>query len=94
MNRAYAADPTGEITCRICDKIVTNILNPIIGVLFGVAFVVFLYGVVEYIQGGSNDKSLETGKRHMVYGILGLVIIVGANGIIALINSTIVTIGG
>ena len=82
-----------EITCTICDKIVTNIFNPIVGVMFGLAFVVFLYGVLEFIQGGSNEKSVETGKRHMIYGILGLVIMVGVKGIIALIQSTVTTIG-
>ena len=91
ISTVYAAD---DISCTICDKIIANIYNPIVGVLFGVAFIVFLYGVLEFIQGGSNEKAVEIGKRHILYGILGLVIIVGVNGIIALIRSTVLTIGG
>lgn len=83
INTAHAASAVDDLV----GKIKTNILNPIIAIMFGLAFVIFLYGVVEFIQGGANEKSIETGKRHMIYGILGLVIMLGVNGIIAQIIS-------
>lgn len=86
-NVAYAVD------CAVCTKIATNIINPIIGLMFGLAFVAFLYGVLEFIQGGANEKTLETGKRHMIYGILGIVIMIGARGIIELIQRLVISLG-
>ncbi|MDO8492925.1 MAG: hypothetical protein Q7S19_00015 [bacterium] len=75
------------------DKVIANIssqiVNPILAVMFGFALLFFLYGMLEFIQGGANEKAVETGKRHMVYGILGLVVMVGARGIVDLIIGTI-----
>lgn len=84
INTAYAADAV-----TIVDKIKTQILNPIVGVMFGLALVYFLYGMLEFVQGGANEKSVEKGKQHMIYGILGLVIIVGVQGIISMITATV-----
>ncbi len=89
INTAYAASAD-----EIINNIKINVLNPILGVMFGFALLFFLYGVLEFIQGGSNEKAVEIGKRHIIYGILGLVIMVGVNGLIALISSTVKTIGG
>jgi hypothetical protein len=89
INTAYAAATADQIIARIT----TNIINPIMGILFGLAFVVFLYGIVEFIQGAGNEKAVEKGKQHIMWGILGLVIMVGFNGIITLISSTVTTLG-
>ena len=84
INTAYAAD-----AASIIGNIKIQIVNPILAVMFGLAFVMFLYGMLEFIQGGANEKSVETGKKHMIYGILGLVIMIGANGIVEMITKTI-----
>jgi hypothetical protein len=85
INTVHAADAAD----RIINSIKTNILNPIVAVMFGLALVMFLYGVLEFIQGGPNEKTLETGKRHIIYGILGLAIMAGVQGIIAQITETV-----
>ncbi len=81
-------------TDSIIGKIKTEIINPIIGVMFGFAFIVFLYGIVEFIQGSSNEKETERGKQHIIWGILGVVIMVAAMGIVNTISSTVTTLGG
>ncbi len=88
INTAYAASANDVI-----NKVADNIFNPIIAVMFGLALIMFLYGVLEFIQGGANEKAVEKGKQHIIYGILGLVIMVGVNGIIELIRATIQSFG-
>ena len=88
INTAYAA----EVECVICENVVNNIINPIIALLFGFALIAFLYGMLEFIQGGTNDKEVEKGKQHMMYGILGLVVMVGARGILEIIKGTIASL--
>ncbi len=84
INTAYAADiPT------VINNIKSQIVNPIIAVMFGLALIYFLYGMLEFFQAGANDKAAEKGKEHMIYGILGLVVMVGARGIVDIIISTI-----
>ena len=63
-------------------KLVTQLVNPSIKLLAGAAFVLFLYGLVKFIGNISKGGEADDGKRHMVWGIIGLVIIFGAYGIV------------
>lgn len=64
-----------------------EILAPIITLIALAAFVIFVWGVVEFIQGADNEEKRKTGQLHMIWGIIGLVIIFGANAIISIISA-------
>lgn len=70
------------------DKVKENIVDPIITLIALAAFVVFVWGVVDFIRGADDAEKRKTGQQHMVWGIIGLVIIFGTNAIIALIKTT------
>ncbi len=70
-------------------KVENAILNPLIELMVLAAFVVFVWGVVEFIQGAGNDEKRKTGQQHIIWGIIGLVIIFGARAIIALLTATV-----
>ena len=72
---------------NLLSKINTQILNPIIGLLIAIAVVFFLYGVLEFIMGADNAEKRETGKQHMIWGIIGLFIMVAVFGIMNLLAS-------
>lgn len=63
-------------------NIVTEIINPIILLLSAGAFVVFLWGVFEFIRQAGDEKKREEGRQAILWGLIGLVIIFGAYGII------------
>ena len=63
-------------------KVVVQIINPIILLLAATAFILFLWGVFEFIKGAGDEGKREEGKRAILWGIIGLVIIFGAYGII------------
>lgn len=69
-------------------KVVTQIINPIILLLAAGAFVVFLWGVFEFIRQAGEGSKREEGRRAIFWGIVGLVIIFGAYGIINLALGT------
>jgi len=71
------------------DKIKQFILNPIIVFLMAVALVYFLYGVVTFVWEASKGKITDEGKQHMIWGIIGLAIMVSAWGIVNLALGTI-----
>jgi uncharacterized membrane protein len=70
-------------------KVQEQILTPIITLLSLAAFVLFLWGIVEFIAGAEDEEKRKSGQQHMIWGIIGLVIIFGANAIVSLIKATV-----
>lgn len=70
-------------------KVQSEILTPIITLLTLAAFVLFLWGLVQFIAGSDDEEKRRTGQQHMIWGIIGLVIIFGANAIVSLIKATV-----
>ena len=67
--------------------ITKSILNPFIKLLFAVATAVFIWGVIQFITNVEDAEQKEAGKRHMVWGVVGLAIMLGTYGIIELLFS-------
>jgi zinc transporter ZupT len=65
-----------------------NIVNPLIGFLFAVALVYFLYGGLEFIMNQANEEKKTSGKSHMLWGVIGIVIMMGVWGILNIIIKT------
>jgi hypothetical protein len=63
-------------------KVVVQIVNPLILLLAASAFVVFLWGVFEFILHAGDEGKRAEGKSAIFWGLIGLVIIFGAYGII------------
>lgn len=70
-------------------KVQEQILTPIITLLTLGAFLIFLWGIVEFIAGATNEEKRAAGQQHMIWGIIGLVIIFGANAIVSLLKATV-----
>lgn len=71
-----------------------EIINPLILLLFALALAYFLYGVFEFIANQSNDEKKTTGKGHMLWGIIGLTIMMGVWTILGIILNTFPNIEG
>ena len=79
---------------ELLNRISEHIIDPIIFTLFTVAFVVFVWGLVQFVSHLDNEEARSTGGKHMIWGIIGMVVMVGVNSIIAVIQNVIVQIGG
>lgn len=78
-----------EQAIQIVADVSREILNPLINLLFAAALVYFIYGVVQFIAKADNEQARKKGKRHLVYSILGLVIMAGVWGIVQLLINTL-----
>ena len=78
-----ATEAAGFVT-----KFNTIILYPTIGLLSGVAFLVFLWGVAQYVMNADNDAARQDGVKHITFGIIGLFIMITAFAILALMAAT------
>src|SRR3989338_4072851 len=83
-----------EDATDLLNRISQFIINPMIFTLFSAAFVVFIWGLVQFVAQLDNEESRSTGGKHMLWGIIGMVVMVGVNSIIAIIQNTIGQIGG
>lgn len=67
-------------------KVETAIIDPLIAVLALAAFILFAYGVVEFIQGADNDEKRKIGQQHILWGIVGLAIMFSAKVIVTILQ--------
>lgn len=70
-------------------KFNTYLFNPLILLMVVLGVVYFLYGVFEYMRDSSSDDGREKGQRHMLWGLIGLSIMVGVFLIMRVILGTI-----
>lgn len=85
------AQETGTLSIKqLMYKISFYIINPLIIVGFVVALLYFIWGLIDFLRSRdtSPEKSTE-GRSHMLYGIIGLIIMVSAFAIMRLIGQTI-----
>ena len=66
-----------------------EILNPLIFFLMALASLQFIWGLIKYLKDSDNDEVRQDGKRHMIYGIIGLAIMIAAFGVIDFIAGSI-----
>ena len=70
-------------------KVNAQIVNPLIKFLFALAIAYFLYGVFEFISNQANEEKKTTGKSHMIWGIVGITIMLGVWGILSIILNSL-----
>ena len=71
------------------NKIGENILNPLIYLMFGVASLTFAWGVYVFLANLDNAEKRKEGGWAMLWGVLGMAVMLGAKGIVAVIKGTI-----
>ena len=72
-----AAQVPAEVV-KLMAKVVSEIINPIIGVLFALALVYFLYGLTVFIINAGEVSKRAEGRSHMFWGLIGLFVMVSA----------------
>lgn len=66
----------------------TTIINPLIAFMFALAIVFFLYGVLQFLMNQENEEKKTSGKNHIVWGIIGITIMMGVWTILNIVLAT------
>lgn len=70
------------------DRFWAYVISPAILIVLACGFFLFVYGLVEFLwnlnEGGDNKE----GKQHMLWGIVGMLIMVSVYGILDLLDNT------
>jgi len=84
LQSSVGIQPTGDGINEL-----DNVLSTIIGVLTLVAFIFFVLQIIfagySFISGQGDEKKIESARKRLTDGILGLTIVVVAFGITALL---------
>lgn len=80
---AYAQS-AGAVAQSFMDRINEVILFPLITLLLAIALLVFLFGAFQFVAGANNPTKREEGKRHLLWGIIGMTIMVSAYAILSI----------
>ena len=66
---------------------VQGVITAIITVIFGLAFIVFLWGVFKYIR-AADEGGKEESRNLIIYGIIGLFVMLAAWGLVNVLINT------
>jgi large-conductance mechanosensitive channel len=75
----------GTIQAVVCT--IGNILDIVIPILIVAGIVFFVLGVVQYVI-ANDEEAKKKGKNRMIYGIIGLVVIVAMWGLVGIVLRT------
>jgi hypothetical protein len=73
----------------LLNNIITYILEPVVLLMFVWALVVFLFGVYKFIKSTNSGDADDDGKRNLLWGVVGMLIMVSVYGIIQFILNSI-----
>ena len=90
-----------ESVCRGEIRVLADVFNfftcalsrAVIPVLFSLASVVFIWGVIQYIMGANDQTKREEGRKFIIWGIVGLFVITAIWGIVGILGATVGTGG-
>lgn len=69
-------------------KITCVINNSIIPLIFSVAVVSFVYGVVQYVINDADESKKDHGRQFMIWGIVALAVMISVWGLVKIVGNT------
>lgn len=75
-------------------RIFVNLLEVIVYALMSFSLLVFLYGLSRYMLGAGDDSKREESRTYIIYGIIGLFVMIAMWGLVGVLTSTFIPTGG
>lgn len=72
----------------LVDAVNNAILFPLIALMMALAFLFFLYGAFEFVKNANNESGREAGKTHLLYGVIGMLVMLSAFAILNIAAGT------
>lgn len=84
----HAQAPGTAEASRFVERVNEVILFPIITLLIAVALLVFVYGSVMFIMNANAPAAREQGRKHIMWGIIGMLVMLSAYAILSIASNT------
>lgn len=69
-------------------NVVALIINPLIWLLMAAAFAYFIWGAAFFILHAGDETKRKEGKSHLLWGLIGIFVMVSVFGILNVVLST------
>lgn len=102
---SLAANPPGAGTVSGLDSslnplgysslttLINNILKAALNILIPIAALYLVYAGYLFVSAGGDPKQINEGKETLKWALIGIAVLVGARGIISVVEQTITGIG-
>ena len=70
------------------DRILTNTktaVDKLIPILVAIAVIVFAWGIVQFIMAAGDEEKRANGRQLMIWGVVGIAVIVGIWGLVGVV---------
>lgn len=95
---AQTIPATGLMTTTSIDTWITAIgdwVQTLAIILVGVALLVFFWGIIRYVMAGGDEEKRAAGRSLMIYGVIGLFVMVAIWGLVYFLASVLgIGVGG
>ena len=101
FNQQQQNSPAGQASGRFGCKLDTNpklqnlllyvvcIINTsVIPLIFALAVVMFVWGVVQFVINSSEEAKKEKGRQFMIWGIIALAVMISVWGLVSILGNT------
>ena|SRR3989344_6606376 len=93
------AQPSGDYGCfsafqsdkrlgTLFNYVTCTISNTVIPLIFAIAVVIFIWGVVQFILNSDEEAKRAKGKQFMIWGIIALTVMIGMWGLVGILGNT------
>lgn len=86
---AHAASSADSVVNSIVPKIVDNIVLPLVQFIFALAVLLFVWGLIGFFTNGEDMTKRAEGQQHILWGTIGIAIMVSVYGIIRLVANSV-----
>lgn len=76
---------SGDLSAILCK--IGELLNNVMPILIALGVIYFIWGVITYVVGG-DEESKSKGRTMMIWGLIGLVVIVSIWGLVSILKNT------
>ncbi len=85
FNVAYASESLDQFIVKVDNLII----NPLIVLLFALALAYFLWGIFEFLSNTDNEEKRTSGKKHMLFGIIGITVMMAVWTLLNIVLNTL-----
>ena len=85
-----AVDPAAFT--QVVSPIVEHVIYPILELLFGLAIIFFVWGILQFVFKADDEEGRKRGKLTMLYGTIGMALMVAAWGVVFFVSNTVKTL--
>lgn len=87
---AFAQTPAEDAAIALVENIKLYLLYPLVTLMMAIAMLVFIWGLFEYVRNGTEEAARSRGAKHMLWGVIGFVVMLSA---VAILNIALNTFG-